>query len=58
MDAKRFDTWTRNRARRLSRRDALRLVGAGGAVAALPILESNALAQGPCSLIIHAETAG
>jgi hypothetical protein len=58
MDGHRFDNWTRNRALRLSRRDALRLMGAGGAAAAIPALGSNALAQTTCSLTIHAETAG
>jgi hypothetical protein len=57
MNARRFDSWTRNRALRLSRRDALRLVGATGAVSALPQLAAPALAQTTCSLTIHAETA-
>ncbi|HET9662536.1 MAG TPA: hypothetical protein VFP05_19565 [Thermomicrobiales bacterium] len=58
MDSKRFDNWTRNRALRLSRRDALRLMGASGAAAAIPAFESSTLAQNTCSLTIHAETAG
>lgn len=58
MDSKRFDNWTRNRAIRLSRRDALRLAGAGGVAAALPAMAPNTLAQGSCSLTIHAETDG
>ncbi len=57
MDSKRFDAWTRNRALRLSRRDALHLMGAGAAAAALPVPGSHVLAQGTCSLTIHAETA-
>jgi hypothetical protein len=59
MDSKRFDNWTRNRALRLSRRDALRVMGAGGAAAALPAVWPEAtFAQSTCSLTIHAETAG
>lgn len=58
MDSKRFDSWTRNRALRLSRRNALKLMGAGGAAAALPAVASDALAQGPCSLTIHGQTDG
>jgi hypothetical protein len=59
MDSKRFDNWTRNRALRLSRRDALRVMGVGGAAAALPaVLPEAAIAQSTCSLTIHAETAG
>jgi hypothetical protein len=58
MDSKRFDNWTRNRALRLSRRDALRLVCAGGAAAALPARAVETLAQGSCSLTIHAQTDG
>lgn len=57
MDAKRFDTWTRNRALRIPRRDAFRLIGTGGVAAALPVLDLRALAQGTCSLAIQAETA-
>lgn len=59
MDSKRFDSWTRNRALRLSRRDALKVMGAGGAAAALPAVRPAAiLAQSTCSLTIHSETAG
>jgi hypothetical protein len=59
MDSKRFDNWTRNRAQRLSRRDALRVMGAGGAAAALPAIRPEAtFAQSTCSLTIQAETAG
>lgn len=57
MNSNRFDTWTRNRALRLSRRNALQLMGAGGAAATAAAFASNTLAQGPCRLIIHAETA-
>jgi hypothetical protein len=56
MDPKRFDHWTRNLARRLSRRDALRLAGAGGVTAALASTALPALAQTTCSLQIHGET--
>ena len=56
MDANRFDRWTRNFARRLSRRDALRLAGAGGATAVLATHVLPALAQSSCSLQIHGET--
>jgi len=56
MDANRFDAWTRNRAFRFSRRSALRLIGAGGAVTVLPLPEPRVLAQGACSLAMHAET--
>ncbi len=56
MDPRRFDTWTRNRALRLSRRDALRLVGATGAASILPAMQGDALAQSGCSLTVHAET--
>lgn len=56
MNSRSFDNWTRNRALRLSRRDALRLVGASGAAAAIPAFDSNAHAQTTCSLSIHAET--
>jgi hypothetical protein len=59
MDSKRFDNWTRNRALRLSRRDALRLMGASGAAASIPALDLNAAtAQSTCSLTIRAETVG
>jgi hypothetical protein len=57
MDSKGFDTWTRNRALRLSRRDAVRLVGASGASAALPLATAPAQAQSTCTLSVHAETA-
>ncbi len=56
MDSNRFDRWTRNFARRLSRRDALRLAGAGGASAALASTALPALAQTTCSLQVHGET--
>jgi hypothetical protein len=56
MDSNRFDRWTRNFAHRLSRRDALRLAGAGGASATLATHALPALAQAGCSLQIHAET--
>ena len=58
MDSKRFDNWTRNRAVRLSRRNALKLVGAGSVAATLPALAPGILAQGSCSLTLHAETDG
>jgi hypothetical protein len=58
MDANRFDDWARKRAKRLSRRDAIRLAGAGGAAATMPAIGRHALAQSTCSLSIHAETAG
>ena len=58
MDPKRFDNWTRNHAWRLSRRDALRLAGAGGAGAALPSITPSVLAEAPCRLDIRAQTAG
>ncbi len=58
MDSKRFDNWTRNRALRLSRRNALKLIGASSTAAALPDITSTALAQGGCSLTIHAQTDG
>lgn len=57
MDSKRFDDWTRNRALRLTRRDALRVLGAGGVVTVLPASAANVLAQGTCRLTVHAETA-
>jgi hypothetical protein len=56
MDSNRFDRWTRHFARRLSRRDALRLAGAGGATAALASTALPAFAQTTCSLQIHGET--
>lgn len=51
MDSKRFGNWTRDRARRLSRRDALRIMGAGSAAVALQSLASTTLAQpgGSCT---------
>lgn len=58
MDGKRFDNWTRNHARRLSRRDALRLAGAGGASAALATRSLETLAQTTCTMQMHGETAG
>ena len=58
MDSKRFDNWTKNRALRLSRRNALKLMGAGGAAAAVPGLTLDTLAQGSCSLTIHGQTDG
>ncbi len=58
MDSKRFDNWTRNRALRLTRRDAIRLAGAGSVAAALTSLAPGTLAQGSCSLTIHAQTDG
>jgi len=58
MDARRFDAWTRNLSLRLNRRDALRLMGAGSAAAALSEFDSDALAQSTCTLTIHAETNG
>lgn len=58
MDSKRFDNWTRNRARRLSRRDALRLAGAGGASAVLAAHAPDTLAQPTCTLAVHGETIG
>lgn len=57
MDSKRFDNWTRNRALRLSRRDALRLAAAGGASGALAARSLDSLAQTVCTLTIHGETA-
>lgn len=57
MDSKRFDNWTHNRALRLSRRDALRAIGAGGAAATLPTFVPNTLARSPCNRTLHAETA-
>src|SRR4051794_41934042 len=56
MDSNRFDRWTKSFARRISRRDALRLAGAGGASAALATRAMPALAQTTCSLQIHGET--
>ncbi len=59
MESKRFDNWTRNRALRFSRRDALRLAGLGGASAAvLAVHTPAALAESTCSLTLHAVTAG
>jgi len=58
VDSKRFDNWARNRALRISRRDALRLAGAGGASAALAAPSRNTLAQSPCALTLQGETAG
>ena len=58
MDSKRFDNWTRNRAQRLSRRDALRLAAAGSASTALATRSLHTFAQSTCSLVVHAETAG
>jgi hypothetical protein len=58
MDARRFDAWTRNLSLRLNRRDALRLMGAGSAAAALSEFDSDALAQSTYTLTIHAETSG
>jgi hypothetical protein len=55
MDPKRFDNWTRKRALRLSRRDALKTLAAAGVVTALP---EAALAQGTCTFTLDAETAG
>ncbi len=55
MDPKRFDNWTRSRAARLSRRNALIAVGAGGIAAMLPRV---AVGQQACSLKVHAETIG
>lgn len=57
MDGKRFDNWTRNRALRLSRRDALRVIGAGGAAAAF-VPAASTLAQGgsPCTLELQIQT--
>ena len=56
MESKRFDNWTRNRALRLSRREALRLAGAGGAATVLATIAPETLAQSPCSFTIHGET--
>ncbi len=54
MDNKRFDTWTRDRALRFSRRDGLRLAATGGAVKfASGSFES--LAQTSCSFALHGE---
>jgi hypothetical protein len=58
VDSKRFDNWARNRALRLSRRDALRLAGVGGASAALAAPSLNAFAQSPCTLNLQGELAG
>jgi hypothetical protein len=58
MNSRSFDNWTRNRAVRLSRRDALRLTAAGGASAALAARSPDTLAQTTCSLSVHAETGG
>ncbi len=58
MDPKRFDTWTRNRALRFSRRNALKLAGASSVVAALPLTAPRVAAQPTCTWTIHAETAG
>src|SRR6188472_2468333 len=58
LESKHFDNWTRNRALRLSRREALRLAGAGGAATALAAMSPGALAQSPCSFTIHGETSG
>ncbi len=55
MDPKRFDNWTRSRAARFSRRDALKVVGVGGVAALLPEV---AAAQQSCSLTLHAEISG
>jgi len=58
MDPKRFDTWTRNRALRLSRRNAFKLAGATVAVAALPFRTPNIAAQATCSWTLRAESVG
>jgi hypothetical protein len=58
MDSSRFDNWTRNRALRLSRRDALRLAGVGGATVAFAVTHADSLAQSTCTLTLHGETAG
>jgi len=58
LDSNRFDTWTRNRALRLSRREALRITGASGVAAAFSAMAPDTLAQTTCSLTVHGETAG
>lgn len=55
MDPNRFDNWARNRAARLSRRDALKLAGASVSTAAL-VSTAPVLAQASCRLTLHAET--
>ncbi len=56
MDSNRFDTWTRNRALRLSRRDAFRLAGVGTASAARAARPLEAFGQPTCTLTLHGET--
>ena len=56
MDSRKFDNWTRRRALRLSRRDALRLAGISGASAALAAGPLESIAQTTCSLTLHGET--
>ncbi len=58
MDERRFDNWTRELGRRVSRREALKAAGIGGAAAAFSRVASVAEAQGACTLTIHAETIG
>jgi hypothetical protein len=58
LDSNRFDNWTRNRALRLSRREALRITGASGVAAAFSAMAPETLAQTTCSLTVHGETAG
>lgn len=58
MDSKRFDNWTKNRALRLSRRNALRLAGFAGASTALAAKPLDSLAQTTCTLTLHGETIG
>lgn len=57
MDPKRFDRWTKDRALRLSRRNALKLAGAGAATAALGSAAST-FAQSPCAFRLNAQLAG
>lgn len=56
MDARRFDNWTRKRALRFSRRDALRVGGAGTAIAVFDLSGQPAQAQPTCSLTLQALT--
>ncbi|MCC6945704.1 MAG: twin-arginine translocation signal domain-containing protein, partial [Thermomicrobiales bacterium] len=54
MDERRFDNLTRRLGQRVSRRDALKAAGAGGAAAAFARVAAIVEAQSTCSLAIHA----
>jgi hypothetical protein len=58
MNGRSFDNWTRKRALRVSRRDALRLTAAGAASATLAARSLETLAETTCTMTMHAETAG